>query len=51
MNIFFTIMQRLLAREPVNNDPIAHMSLRERADLPTWHEKMPDPAPESECCR
>lgn len=39
MNIIYRILHYLIARDSVNIDPLAHMSLRERADMPPWHEE------------
>lgn len=46
MKFIYRLLAYLNATEPCDNDPLAHMSLRERADVPPWHEPVPEP-----CCQ
>lgn len=41
MNIIYRLFHYLTEQNPVNIDPLVNMSLRERADLPPWHEAAP----------
>lgn len=41
MNIFYRLLHYVAAINPANSDPLASLSLRERADLPPWHEAKP----------